>query len=138
MITVTPVNANGFYCKAFTLGAGSGDMDHIYLDGGRGSKLIRRRDRAEDCRPVATSISAAHCRAPGFRPPIRARCTAARFYSAELTAQQVQNTCAGMVAEVASRGCRYRATQGCNSERQPFMPSATPSLAVMQASTLAL
>jgi lysophospholipase L1-like esterase len=101
--TSVPDTANGFHCKAFTLGAGGGDTDHVYIDGNEPANYISQGASAG----VQTSgnfFLGSDNAGPWTSANYAGTFYRARFYPTELTAAQVKNTCAGMVAEVASRG----------------------------------
>ena len=98
-----PVTANGFHCKAVTLGTGGSDLDHIYIDGSEPSPYLEQKASAgiQTSGNFYIGSSGASLWTGGNAAGTFYR---AQFYSNELSAGQVQSDCAAMVAEVAGRG----------------------------------
>lgn len=103
MATTIPSNTNGFHCKAFTLGTGYSDLDHIYVDGVEASAYSAQSFSA-GVQSGGNFFLGSSDVAPWTTGNYAGTFYRARIYAQELSAQQVHSSCAGMVADVASRG----------------------------------
>ena len=102
--TFVPDLTNGFHCKAFTLGTGSGgDIDHIYVDGVEPSSYISQKASA-GAQTTGNFFLGSSNVSPWTTAGYAGTFYRAHFYASELTAAQVQSDCGSMVAEVAGRG----------------------------------
>lgn len=102
LASISAQTDNGFHCRAYTLGTGGGDNDHLYIDG------IEQQYQAQGASysPLSSGhfFLGASLISPFDIPGYFGTMYRAIIYNTELSQSQIQSTCGGMFGDVSSRG----------------------------------